>query len=187
MSSPFTCVVRLSTIQSNNVGSSLSWIYTSACITHCESHWWLISNACPISYAFYISLEAKLFLIWDRASWSWCCCRILPSIANEDIEVRFFALGDNIDFKVCFLYQFLIPVNIFLQSSESFHQMSGVSSMLEIWRASCLHINWEGFFDLCNCISLNLKGQTRWATFMSTFGKCPMYYIFSCMFLDINF
>ena len=111
-------------------GSSLrSWICTVACITHCEGHQLLIANASPINYAFYISLEAKFFWIWDRASWNWCCCRTLPSIVDEDIEAIFYALDDNDNFKVCFIHQFLFIINIFLANSEILHQMFGVLSM----------------------------------------------------------
>ena len=85
------------------MGSSLrSWIHTSACSTHCEGDCLLISNASPIDFAFYISLEAKLFWIWDRAPRNGCHCRTFRLVVDGDIEATFFALDDNDDFNVHF-------------------------------------------------------------------------------------
>ena len=96
---PLNCVAHLLAIQSTKVGSSLrSWIRTCAHTTHCDCHR-LLS---PIHFAFYISLEAGLFWIWDWAPWNWYCYRTLPSIVDEDIEATFHALDDNGDFKVHF-------------------------------------------------------------------------------------
>ena len=66
--------------------------------------------------------------------------------------------------------------NIFLENSEIIHKLFGVSSMLGISCVGCFQINREEFVDLCNTISLILKGQTRWVAFMSAFWWRPSYF-----------
>ena len=176
---PLTCATHLLAIQSTNVGSSLrSWICTGACITHCEGHRLLILNTSPINYAFYISLEAKLFRIWDQASWNWCCCRTNSSIADENIKAIYHVLDDNGHFKVHFVHRFLLTINIFSANSEFLHQMFGFFSMSRIWCVGCLQINREDFVDLCNTISLKLKGNTRCATFCLCLDDVPYDKVF---------
>ena len=118
-------------------------------------------------------LEAKLFWISNWASWYWCCYRTLSSIVEEDIEEIFYALDDNGDLKVHFLHRFLFIVNVFLVDNELLHQMFGILSLSWIWCVGCLQIDREENVDLCNTISLNLKGQTRGIAFVFAFGWRP--------------
>ena len=72
------------------------------CIPHCEGNHLLISNAKPIDYAFYISLEATFALNLRLTPRNWCCYMTLPSIVDEDAKMMFYALDNSNDFKVDF-------------------------------------------------------------------------------------
>ena len=55
----------------------------------------------------------------------------------------FNALDDSGDFKIPFIHQFFIIVNIFLVNNSILHQMLGVSSMFGSQCVGCFYINKE--------------------------------------------
>ena len=111
---PLTCVAHLLAMRSTNEKLFKELTCTSLCITQMQN---------STNFAFYISLKAELFWIWNRASWNCCCCRTLPSISDEDVQVIFYALDNNGDFKAHFVHRFLTTANIFLAKSEILHQV----------------------------------------------------------------
>ena len=116
---PLICVAHLSAIQSTDVGSSLrSWICTCAWVTYCEGHHLLISNGSPNNYAFYISLEAELFWIWDRAPRNWYySINLLMKIYKQSF-MHYMAMVTS---KFVSIHRFLIIVNIFLANNGILH------------------------------------------------------------------
>ena len=155
---PLTRATHLSAVMFTNVGSSLrSCICIGACITHCQDHHLLISNAIPIDFSFHVSFEAYLLWITYRAPRNWYYCETLPSIFDEDIEAIFCALVDNVDFKVCFRTLVFITINMYWANKWKSSLKAWDFVHGRIWCVTWFHVNRDEFVDLCNAKSL-IKG-----------------------------